>query len=285
MYSNKDISIVINTFNSEDQIYSCLDKIDSDVKVIIVENSNNIKFKQEVESKYSNVICELTNENLGYGKGNNLGLKKVKTKFALILNPDAKLNSNTLKNFFKTAYNLNDFAIIGPGVQEEKDKAKKKLFDKDNIIQTENVKGFAMFLNLEQFDKIGFFDENFFIYFEEIDLCRRIKKDNKKIFLDNDIKIEHIGGSSHNSQINYEMELSRNWHWMWSTFYYHKKYDGFLSAFLKVFLKLTSSSLKIIYYSIIRNQYKKNIYFHRFSGLVNSIIGKKSWYRPKIFKN
>ena len=47
MYSNKDITIIINTFNSEDQIYSCLDKIDSDVKVIIVENSNNIKFKKK----------------------------------------------------------------------------------------------------------------------------------------------------------------------------------------------------------------------------------------------
>ena len=285
MYSNKDISIVINTFNSEDQIFSCLDKIDSDVKVIIVENSNNISFKKEVESKYSNVDCQLTNENLGYGKGNNLGLKKVKTKFALILNPDAKLKRNTLKNFFKTAANLNDFAIIGPGIQEKRDKSKIKLFKKDYIIQTENVKGFAMFLNLHQFKNIGFFDENFFIYFEEIDLCKRLIRENKKIFLDKGIEIDHIGGSSHNSQIDYEMELSRNWHWMWSTFYYHKKYNGFIFALLKVSLKLTSSILKTIFYSIIKNKYKKNIYFQRYSGLINSIMGKKSWYRPKIFKN
>jgi len=57
MYSNKDITIVINTFNSEDQIYSCLDKIESNVKVIIIENSNNIKFKQKLEFKYSQ--CKL----------------------------------------------------------------------------------------------------------------------------------------------------------------------------------------------------------------------------------
>ena len=69
-----------------------------------------------------------------------------------------------------------------------------------------------MFLNLQQFQKIGFFDENFFIYFEEIDLCKRLKNNNKKIYLDFGIEIEHIGGSSHNKQINYEMELSRNWH-------------------------------------------------------------------------
>ena len=283
MYSNKDITIVINTFNSEDQIYSCLDKIESEVKVIIIENSNNLKFKEKIESKYPNVTCELVNENLGYGKGNNLGIKKVKTKFALILNPDAKLKNNTLKNFFRTAHSIDDFAIIGPGIQEQKNRLKNHLFDKNNIIQVENVKGFAMFLNLHQFQNIGFFDENFFIYFEEIDLCRRLKNNNKKIYLDFGIEIEHIGGSSHNKQINNEMELSRNWHWMWSTFYYHKKHEGFLFALLKVILKLTSSSLKIIYYSIIKNQYKKNIYFHRFSGLINSIMGKKSWYRPKLF--
>ena len=117
MYSNKDITIVINTFNSEDQIYSCLDKIESEVKVIIIENSNNIKFKENIESKYPNATCELVNENLGYGKGNNLGIKKVKTKFALILNPDAKLKNNTLKNFFRTAHAIDDFAIIGPEIR------------------------------------------------------------------------------------------------------------------------------------------------------------------------
>ena len=284
MYSNKDISIVINTFNSEDQIYSCLDKIDSDVKVVIVENSNNLKFKNDIESKYPNVNCELAMENLGYGKGNNLGLKKVKTKFALILNPDAKLNHDTLTNFLKTAAIINDFTILGPAIQE-KNYLNKLEFSKSDIIQTDNIKGFAMFFNLEHFKTIGFFDENFFIYFEEIDLCRRVKNDNKKIYLDKNIVINHIGGSSHNSEINYEMELSRNWHWMWSTFYYHKKYNGFLFAFSKIFSKLLSSITKTFYYSITFNLKKRNIYYYRLTGLLNSILGKKSWYRPKIFKN
>ena len=205
MYSNKDISIVINTFNSEDQIFSCLDKIDSDIKVIIVENSDNEKFKQDIESKYSNAQCELVYKNLGYGKGNNFGLKKVTTKFALILNPDAKINTNTFKNFLKTASIHKDFAIIGPGIQERLQK-NENIFKNQSIVQTENVKVFAMFLNIKQFETIGFFDENFFIYFE-IDLCRRLKNMNKKIFLDLNIKIDHLGGSSNLEKINFEMEL------------------------------------------------------------------------------
>ena len=140
-----------------------------------------------------------------------------------------------------------------------------------------------MFLNLIQFKDIGFFDENFFIYFEEIDLCKRLKAFNKKIYLDPNIIINHSGGSSHNVSINFEMELSRNWHWMWSTFYYHKKHHGYIFGVSKVFLKFFSALLKVILYSIFFNKDKKKIYYQRLSGLFNSIIGKKSWYRPKIF--
>ena len=205
----------------------------------------------------------------------------VKTRFALILNPDAQLKNDTLDNFLITAENMRDFAIIGPGVQEAKDTLEKKHNQKD-IIETDNLKGFAMFLNLQQFKEIGFFDENFFIYFEEIDLCRRLRSKNKKIYLDHKILIDHIGGSSHNQEINNEMELSRNWHWMWSSFYYHKKHQGFIYAFFKMFLKLISSILRMIYYSLNYNRTKKKIYYHRFSGLINSIFGKSSWYRPKV---
>ena len=83
--SKTDLTIVINTFNSDEKIYSCLNTIHSDYKVLIVENSNNFKFKESIEKRYSNVSCLLTGKNLGYAKGNNLGLSKVRSKFALIL--------------------------------------------------------------------------------------------------------------------------------------------------------------------------------------------------------
>ena len=268
--SMNDLTIVINTFNSDEKIYSCLNSIKQEFKILIVENSDNHRFKETIEKKYPNVLCELTGENLGYAKGNNLGLSKVKSKFALVLNPDTILEKNTIDNFFITALKLKDFAIIAPGIQEKKDFEKFKT--NNNIVEVESVKGFAMFLNLDQFKDVGFFDDNFFIYFEEIDLCRRLKKSGKKIYLDHNIKINHMGGSSHNKSINFEMELSRNWHWMWSTFYYHKKYGGYYYGLLKVIL-----------YSVIFNQDKKKIYFQRLSGLFNSIIGKSSWYRPKVF--
>ncbi len=140
-----------------------------------------------------------------------------------------------------------------------------------------------MFLNLKNFKDIGFFDEKIFIYFEEIDLCKRLREINKKIYLDPSILIKHLGGSSHNESINFEMELSRNWHWMWSSFYYHKKHKGFVLAFLKIIKKLFSAIIKFIFYTLVFNKDKKKIYYQRASGLLNSIMGKESWYRPKVF--
>ena len=282
--NNKKITIVINTFKSEDKIHQCLDAISSEFKVIIIENSNDKNLKEILEKKYKNVECFLTGENLGYAKGNNLGLSKVKSQYALILNPDAIVEKNTLNNFLVSAERLGDFSIIGPAKQDEF-KNSDYLKNKNQIFEVNSVKGFAMFLNLNQFKDIGFFDDNFFIYLEEIDLCLRLKKNNKKIYLDKNILINHIGGSSHNKSINFEMELSRNWHWMWSTFYFNKKHNGYLKAIVNISGKFFSSIIRMIFYSLIFQNDKRKIYFQRFSGMYNSMIGKKSWYRPKIIIN
>ena len=280
--SIKDITIVIASFKSEKKIKDCLNSIDKQAKVLVIENSNNLSFKENLEKEFSNVECVLAGANIGYGSANNIGLKKVKTKYALILNPDATLHSSALENFIKATEKIYDFAIMAPYIQEEKDKF-DKINDLKNIspVEVGNVKGFAMFLNISEFREVGFFDENFFFYFEEIDLCKRLINHGKKIYLIPEIKIDHGGGLSHDQSINVEMELSRNWHWMWSTFNYHKKYKGFFVSFFIILPKMSSAIIKVLIYTLIFNK-KKKIYYQRLSGLINAIMGKSSWYRPKV---
>ena len=280
--SIKDITIVITSFKSDEIINNCLNSIDRQYKVILVENSNDLEFKKKIEEKFNNVECILTGENFGYGKANNIGLKKVKTKYALILNPDTILHVSALENFFTAINQVPGFAIMGPYIQEKKDENKKINNKNSDPILVKNVKGFAMFLNMSEFQNVGFFDENFFIYFEEIDLCKRLVDRHKKIYLVPDIKINHLGAQSHDRAINNKMELSRNWHWMWSTFYYYKKHKGFFISFLIVLPKLGSAIFKVMLYSLLLNKEKKEIYYHRYSGLINAIMGKNSWYRPKV---
>ena len=279
--SIKDITIVIASFKSEKKIKNCLNSIDKQAKVLVIENSNNLSFKENLEKEFSNVECVLAGANIGYGSANNIGLKQIKTKYALILNPDAALHPSALKNFIKATEKIYDFAIMAPYIQEEKDKFDKNYLKNISPVEVENVKGFAMFLNISEFKEVGFFDENFFFYFEEIDLCKRLINHGKKIYLIPEIKIDHGGGLSHNQSINVEMELSRKWHWMWSTFNYHKKYKGFFVSFFIILPKMSSAIIKVLIYTLILSK-KKKIYYQRLSGLINAIMGKSSWYRPKV---
>lgn len=274
--SIQDLTIVITTFKSENAVSECLKHIDKDCKVINIENSNNQDYKKKIEQSFKNVHCILTGENLGYAKANNIGLKNTSTKYALILNPDTNLLPDTLEKFFIAAKRLPDFAIIGPIINTN-----ENISDENNndTKQVDKVRGHAMFLNLSEFREIGFFDENFFIYLEEIDLCKRLIEKGKKIYIDKNIKISHKGGSSHDKSINFEMELSRNWHWMWSKFYYHKKHLGFLISTIKIFPSFISAIAKYILYLILFKKHKKNIYKMRLLGIINAFIGKKSFYR------
>ena len=280
--SIQDITIVITSFKSDEKIKDCLKSINNKCKVLLIENSNDIEFKSRIENQFTNVECILTGDNLGYGKANNIGLKKVKTKYALILNPDTTLHENAIKNFLISIKEINNFAIIGPYVQEEKNIVENFSFNNKSLIPVINVKGFAMFLNLSEFKDVGFFDEDFFFYFEEIDLCKRLIDKGKKIYLAPSVRINHSGGQSHDKLINKEMELSRNWHWMWSTFNYHKKHKGFFISFFIILPKLISALFRVLLYTLIFNKEKKRIYYQRASGLINAIMGRNSWYRPKV---
>ena len=280
--TNKDITIIITTFNSEDSIENCLNSINSSIKVIIIENSNNLKFKNYIENKFKNIECFLTNENLGYGKANNLGLQKVKTNYSLILNPDTILEKETIDNFFVFVNRNIDFAILGPRQNENKSNIEINRSMNLNYIESESIKGFAMFLNMKKFTNIGFFDENIFLYLEEIDLCKRIKKISEKIYVDPNIKMFHLGGQSVSKIFEHQIELTRNWHWMWSLFYYNKKHFNYFYASILIFPKFFSALFKSLFYGFFLQNKKKEIYLKRLSGLVNSMLGRTSWYRPTL---
>tara|TARA_B100000963_G_scaffold355276_1_gene373199 strand:+ start:116 stop:946 length:831 start_codon:yes stop_codon:yes gene_type:complete len=273
---SKDLTIVIVTFKSEEKVLKCLNSISDKIPIIIVENSNNKIFKSKIEQTFHNVECILLGTNKGYSTANNIGLKRVRTKYALVLNPDTILDKNAIKNFLLRAQENKDFWLIGPANDQM-----VKLNFSNNLADVNNLKGFAIFFNMPKFNN-GFFDENFFLYFEEIDLCKRVKKNNGKIYLDQSIIIKHHGASSVKEIDKIELEKNRNWHWMWSTFYFHKKYKGFYLALIIIFPKIISALIKIFIYTISFNKNKRDIYYCRLSGIFNSIVGNKSWYRPSL---
>ena len=277
----KNITFVIVSFKSSHIIEQCIKSINSSIKIIVVENSDNIHIKNYLENKFSNVEVVIAKENLGYGKGNNLGISKVNTQYVFILNPDAILEESCLAELFKAHSMLKDeFAILAPNYlnnygffSDQNNYLKKK-----EIIEVDFVKGFAMLINLKKvtFDKI--FDENFFLFLEEIDLCKRIKSKGEKIFVIQNSKIQHSEKQASGDSFN--IELCRNWHWMWSLFYYNYKYYGFFTAYKVTIPKLFSSLAKLFIAIILFNRKKFLIHFFRLGGLFNAFLKKPSWLRP-----
>ena len=88
-----------------------------------------------------------------------------------------------------------------------------------------------------------------------------------------------MGSFATDKNLKFDAEKLREWHWMWSTFYFYKKNYGFFYALKKTIGKLLRSFVKLIYYYLIFNRVLKAKYTCRFMGLLNSIFGKKSWYR------
>jgi len=286
--SRQNLSIIIVTLRSEEVIDKCIQSIDSSLPIIVVENSDNLTFKKYIEDKYKNVNCLLTNKNLGMGGGNNIGIKASKTDYVYIINPDTTFEKNTLDEIFLASKELEEFTILSP-ISSDINFPNYKLLNSNFInkinkkpFKVNHIDGFSMLINKKKFPNNNYFDENFFMYLENNDLCKRVLNKGESIYIIPNAKINHVGASTVNSKYFNEVELSRNWHWMWSIFYYNKKYKGFFISLLIVLPKIVSILIKVIFFSLVFNKNKKRLYYQRFSGLLNSIIGRSSWYRPKI---
>ena len=286
--SGQNLSIVIVTLRSEKVIDRCISSINKDLPIIVVENSDNLEFKNYLESTYKNVKCILSKKNIGTGSGYNIGIKLAKTEYVYVINPDVVLEDNTLEEIFLASTKLSDFSILSPISSDIKypnysmTKERKNYEKNDSPFKVKYVDGFSMLLNKNKFKNDEYFDENFFMYWENNDICVRAINNGGSVFVIPKAKIKHFGASAVDPKFFNEVELSRNWHWMWSTFNYHRKYKGFFISLLIVLPKLLSAIVKILVYTLTFNHAKKKIYSQRLSGLINAIMGKTSWYRPKV---
>ena len=271
----KDIEILTVTYKSDHIIKSCLKKIDKKYKITIVENSDRKNFKKNIE-KRRNTKCILTGSNIGFGRAFNIGAKNIKKRFILHINPDVSINNKIISEIYKVGSKIKDLAILSPTESLKLTKIKK--INKYKLIETNYVKGFFMFINNQNCKKSNYFDENFFLYLEEFDLCKRLKKYGYKIYKLPNFLVKHLGGKSHNPKNKIEMENQRNWHYLWSLFYFTKKYNGYPFAFLITFRKFISALIKLLFFYFI-NKRKHEIYKHRFLGLLSSYLCLKANYR------
>jgi N-acetylglucosaminyl-diphospho-decaprenol L-rhamnosyltransferase len=275
-----------------------ISKYGLDIFFLIIENSLNQKLKIELESKYKNLKVFIPGENLGFSKGMNKAVELCKTNF-IFLNPaDVIIPFECAKGIIDCIKNFDEFTLLAPTYNNEAifKNYEENIFSSESEIK--NLKIINNKYNLQQVDWIdGTFivnkknikhhqimDENFFIYFETMDMCLNFKKNNNKMYVIKNLKFDHLGQQSHDKSYNFEAQLSRCWHYNWSKFYYFKKNYSYLFALKKSIPILFKFITKCLINKIMlrNNEFKLNK--AEISGLINSMMNKKSYYRPYLKK-
>ena len=281
------LTVVIPSFHSSKLIEERINEIDKEIPVIIIENSRDFEFKKKIENKFKNVKIIIPNENLGFSKAVNIGIKEAKTNMVFLSQPDVKLIDNCIDKLIQCTKHFKDFSLLTPYDKNNELFTNYEIYNSYEEIKDENkfllqevdFVDLTWLINKEKFDDSDLWDEKIFLYFEAQDFAKRLKNKNKRIFVSKAINTYHIGASSHDKKLDDFSRLNRNWHYNWSRFYYNKKHYGFFIALQKVFFNVLSALLKYFIFLILFKKKKRKIYEMRIKGILNSAAGKKSWFR------
>lgn len=278
-----NITIIMVNFYSYKMVNSCISNIPKNYKILIINNSPKQNLKLLIKRK-KNIKIINSKKNLGNGGGINLGLKNVKTKYAFYLDVDTVIKKNTINKLYDIAEKYSDWGIISPRINRKIKKTDILKKVNNEIYEMKFVEGCSLLFNLREIRHLGFFDEKFFLYYEENDIFFKYLKNNKKILLATKVLIHHIGTASHDKKYEEEIKLNLHWHLMWSKFYYYKKNFSYIFAVRHTLRSLISSFIKMYIYKVF-NEKKSKVYESRFYGLINSYLGKTSFKRPNINEN
>lgn len=214
------ISFIIVNYQSEKYLAKCISSIkgkilDVDYEIIVVNNENNhLGAQLPSEIKLIN-----KGKNVGYGAGCNAGAKIAKGDILCFLNPDTEIVADNIQDILDEFDKCDKLAIIGPKLVDEGEniqewiagkevtitgiilnnfgyKRDKKIWESPVPVECAWVSGAAMFIRKEIFQKLGGFDEKFFMYFEDIDLCKRARLAGFKVLYFPEFMIKHFGGKS-----------------------------------------------------------------------------------------
>ena len=117
---NKELTLVFSSYQSQHLLKKILAQFDNKYKIIIIENSLDFKIKNFLEKKFKSVEVIIPKKNLGLAKSYSLGIKKAKTKFVFLNNPDISINDKAVKDLILCAKKINNFGAIAPTFKNER---------------------------------------------------------------------------------------------------------------------------------------------------------------------
>ncbi len=258
------ISIIIVTYNNEQDIKNCLNSIYSQnnvqLEIILIDNASKDSTVQIVQREFPQVRLQLNKQNLGYAHANNQGINLSQGKYLLLLNPDTRLKPDALFKMINFMDANLQYAALAPKLLNPDESIQSSLrefpsyeilfwestglsklfpshrrfgrwrmgyFNYNKMAEVDQPLASCLLIRREVFKKIGQFDEIFPIFFNDVDFSKRMKKAGLKTVYLPDVEVYHYRGAS-TSQVRAKMI----WEWHISLFRYFKKHHSGKGYFL-----------------------------------------------------
>jgi hypothetical protein len=263
-----EIAVVILNYNGENFLKEFLPSVISyskEASIYVVDNCSTDNSVQLLKNEFPEIKVVINNENGGFAKGYNDGLKNICADYYVLLNSDIEVTPNWIMPCIKLMENDKSIAGVQPKILAYHNKkifehagaaggfldkdfypfCQGRIFDlvEEDIGQYNDDKevfwasGACLFVRAELYHKLGGLDEDFFAHMEEIDFCWRLKKQNYKLFYCSNSKVYHVGGGT----LNYMSPSKTYLNFRNSLYMIAKNYDG--SLFFKIFKRLILDGL------------------------------------------
>jgi GT2 family glycosyltransferase len=265
--SKPDASIIIVSFNTREILRECLDSVTQEalglkIEILLVDNNSSDGSPEMVERDFPHVRLFRNDVNLGFGAANNVALARAHGRYFVLLNSDAFLVSGALTLAIRHMDQTPDCGLGGArlvgrdGALQPSSRMfhslprdlvvltglaskfpKSKVFggfdrtwaDPEDSASVDWVPGAFSIIRPEVLEKVGVFDPAFFLYYEEVDLCRRIKQAGYTVRYWPDIVVIHVGGESSRQLKTLEFSSKAAQVVLWrmrSTLLYYRKHHG-----------------------------------------------------------
>jgi len=278
----KDICVVAVSFKSQTKILKLIKKLDKSISVKIIENSKDFELKKKVEKKYKNVKVIIPKYNKGIAYSINLAVKSTKKKYIMYLASDIDIKNSQIVQLLKKANNIEKFGAITAKIKGQDYKDLIINPKKTNVLSEVWFNtGCIMLMKKNLMKKVNYFDEKYFLYFEESDYYKRCIDKKLPIFMYDKVIIKHEGGAAIEENFRNEYQKVRNWHYCWSKFYYYKKHYGYLKGLSKTIPNLVRAVKSIIHGIFTFNFDKALTHYVEIEGLFCSYFNLRSFYRIK----
>jgi N-acetylglucosaminyl-diphospho-decaprenol L-rhamnosyltransferase len=282
------VTIIVVTFNSEKVIIKSLSRLDSAKhQIIVVDNGSSDYCCRLIKEHFPDIKLLELGRNIGYGRANNVALRIVETEFAIILNPDALIDSGNIELLLKTMDRDSKIAISAPllldgdGSSSSLDVSKKKaekilrnnlIAEKEELYVVKYLIGAVLCLRMSVFRQIGFFNEKIFLYYEDDEITwRAIKYGYNAVILKNAVAF-HLGSGSSGSSLRFLYK--RFWHRAFSKFCWKAERKGLKLARISACKLLAMFLIKFLFNLALFRIRKAVEFLASSSGTFAFLLGK-----------